>query len=285
LFLTFDGQDYQFVAALNKNTGEVLWVTLRDGSPALEENPGANGAFEREKAPDRYKSFATPTIIEYQGKRQLISPGAWTTYSYDPTTGEENWRFRLGDRAWNVQGRPVYGHDLVFFTSGIDRRLAAVRPDGTGDVTDTHLVWDATGRAPKIPSPVIIGDMMFMVSESGGTVTCVEAKTGERVWRERLPAGGAYWASPVYADGRIYFANTQGVVSVIAATRDFQLLAENRFELEGLPEEGALDPEALNNGRIDGGGRTQLGFIASPAIAGDAIILRSDTYLFCVAKR
>ena len=135
------------------------------------------------------------------------------------------------------------------------------------------------------PLPGIMDEWWFMVSGGGGVVTCVEAKTGERIWRERLPAGGAYWASPVYADGRIYFANTRGVVSVIAATRDFQLLAENRFDLEGLPKEGTLDAEALANGGIDGGGRTQLGFIASPAIAGDAIILRSNTYLFCVAKR
>ena len=280
LILTYDGEDYQYVTALDKHTGEVSWLTLRDGSPALGESPEQ---VEREKSADQYKSFATPLIIEYQGKKQLISPGAWTTYSYDPDTGEEIWRMRHEGPAWNLQCRPVFAHGLVFYTTGIAHRLVAVRPDGTGDVTDTHLVWEAD-RAPKIPSPVIVDDLLFMVNGSGGRVTCIEAKTGERVWRERLPAGGAYWGSPVYADGRIYFANTRGVVSVIAATREFQLLAENRFNLEGLPQEGSLDPEALNTGKIFGGGRTQRGFIASPAIAGDAIILRTDTHLYCMAN-
>ena len=282
LYLTFDGEDYQFVAALDKKSGEVEWLTLRDSSPELGEPP--HETVPGGKTPDRFKSFATPTIIEYQGKKQLISPGAFVTYSYDPATGEENWRFRHEDLGWNVQCRPVFAHGLVYFTMGIDQSLVAVRPDGTGDVTDTHLVWEAS-KAPKIPSPLIVGDLMFILSGNGGRVTCVEAKTGERIWRERLPAGGAYWASPVYADGRIYLANTQGVVSVIAATREFQVLAENEFNLEGNPQEGSLDPEALNTGRINGGGRAQNGFIAGPAIADDAIILRSDTHLYCVAKK
>jgi len=107
-----------------------------------------------------------------------------------------------------------------------------------------------------MPSPLIVDDLLFMVSDQG-FASCLEAKTGRQLWRERLRAGGDHWASPVYADGRIYFSGKKGVVSVIAAAREFRLLAENRFEA---------------------------GFIASPAVAGRSIILRSHTHLYCVAE-
>ncbi|UCG48842.1 MAG: PQQ-binding-like beta-propeller repeat protein, partial [Phycisphaerales bacterium] len=118
------------------------------------------------------------------------------------------------------------------------------------------VTWSTKRSTPSIPSPLIVDDLLFMVSDQG-FASCLEAKTGREVWRGRLSARGDHWPSPLYADSKIYFSGEKGIVSVIAATRDFQLLAENRFEAS---------------------------FIASAAIAGDAIILRSLTHLYCVAE-
>ena len=108
-----------------------------------------------------------------------------------------------------------------------------------------------------MPSPLVVDDMLFMVSDDGGIVSCLDAKTGEQIWRERLGSGRRHWASPVYAAGRIYFCSADGYVTVIAAEREFKRLASNEFDE---------------------------GFIASPAIADNTIILRSLTHLYCFAE-
>jgi outer membrane protein assembly factor BamB len=263
LFLHFDGVDVQFIAALNKNTGKTLWLRNRGIESDLGAMLKAEGFSDadieetkKEKPNDNRKSYATPTIIEYQGKRQLISPGAEVTFSYDPKTGEELWRVRHQRMGFNVTCRPIFDHGLVFFTTGYARRLLAVQPMGVGDVTDTHVSWSARRSIPTIPSPLIVDDLLFMVSDQG-FASCLEAKTGRELWRERLGARGYHWPSPLYADGRIYFSGEKGIVSVISAARDFQLLAENKFDAS---------------------------FIASPAIAGNSIILRSLTHLYCVTE-
>jgi outer membrane protein assembly factor BamB len=252
LFLTFDGVDVQFVAWLDKNSGETNWITPRDGSRDLKDTLRAQGLTDEQveatsklKPNDNRKSYATPTVIEYQGKKQLISPGAEITYSYDPENGEENWRVQHEGYGWNVASRPVFAHDLVYITMGISSRLAAIRPDGSGDVTDTHMEWIVGGRAPQIPSPTVIGDLLFMVSDRGGSVTCMDAKTGEQIWRERLPGGGTFWGSPVYADGKLYVANTKGTVHVFAPDREFKLIAENIFEFSGKKKAAPVSKEAL----------------------------------------
>jgi outer membrane protein assembly factor BamB len=261
LFLVYDGVDAQFIVALDKNTGKTRWRQERKSGVDFDSVLKANGVTDIEKVKeakpnDNRKAYATPTIIEYQGKRQLISPAAEVTFSYDPETGAELWRVRHPGMGWNAACRPVFAHGLVYFTTGFSRRLLAVRPSGTGDVTETHVAWSTNRSVPAVPSPLIIDDLLFMVSDEG-SVSCLQATTGRELWRQRLPAGGSYWASPVCADSKIYFSGKNGIVSVIAATRDFQLLADNRFEA---------------------------GFIASPAIAGAAIVLRSLTHLYCVAQ-
>ena len=261
LFLHFDGVDAQFVVALDKETGKTLWVRNREVESDFAATLRAGGVTDvdkvmKEKPNDHRKSYATPTIIEYQGHRQLISPAAEVTFSYDPKTGEELWRVRHEGWGWNAACRPIFEHGLVYFTTGFSKHLLAVRPSGTGDVTETHVAWSARRSTPSIPSSLIVDDLLFMVSDQG-FASCLEAKTGREVWRERLGARGNHWPSPLYANGKIYFSGEKGIVSVIAAERDFKLLAENRFEA---------------------------GFIASPAIAGDAIILRSLTHLYCVAE-
>ena len=261
LFLTFDGVDTQFVAALNKHTGATLWIRNREVDLDMATMLKAQGfsdadieETQKEKPNDNKKSYATPTIIEYQGKRQLISPAAGATIAYDPKTGDELWRVRHRGMGFNVACRPIFEHNLVYFTTGVARRLLAIRPSGTGDVTDTHVAWSARRRIPEIPSPLIVDDLMFMVTE-GGVVSCLEAKSRNEVWKGRL--GGDYWASPLYANGKIYFFSLEGNISVISAGREFELLAENEFDE---------------------------GFIASPAIADNTIIVRSLTHLYCFAK-
>lgn len=272
LILTFDGVDTQFVASLDKNTGKILWLKPREGARDLAATLKAAGLSDAdiaetkiEKPNDNRKSYATPTIIEHEGRKQLISPGAEVTFSYDPETGDENWRVMHEGWGWNVATRPVFANGLVYTTMGVSKRLVAIDPSGKGDVTETHTAWSVGGRAaPEIPSPLVVDGLLFTVSDKGGSVSCLDAKTGEQIWRERLPGGGTFWASPVYAGGKIYIASLRGVVYVISAAREFELIAENRFEISADSKEG--------------------GFAASPAIAGDAIILRSGRHLYCIAR-
>ncbi len=259
LFLTFDGVDVQFIAALDKNTGDTLWLQHRKVDSNFEDVLKAKGvkdieATKKEKPNDNRKSYATPTIITFQGKKQLVSPAAEVTISYDPKTGDELWRVRHEGWGWNVACRPIFAHNLVYFTTGVEKLLLAVDPSGRGDVTDSHIVWSNRKGAPEIPSPLIVDDLMFMVNE-GGVVSCVEAKNGDLVWKGRV--GGNHWASPLYAGGNIYFFSMEGRVSVISAARAFKLLARNEFDNE---------------------------FIASGAVAGNALILRSLTHLYCIEE-
>jgi len=257
LFLTFDGVDVQFIASLNKNTGDTIWLEHRKVESDFGKVLKAKGITDiektkKEKPNDNRKSYGTPTIITYQGKKQLISPAAEVTFSYDPETGDELWRVRHEEWGWNVACRPIYAHDIVYFTTGIEKNLLAVDPSGTGDVTDTHIVWRMRKGAPEIPSPVIVDDLVFVVNE-GGVVTCANAKTGDTIWKGRIR--GKYWASPLYANGNIYFCNIDGIVSVISAGQEFKMIARNKFEAE---------------------------FVASGAIAGNKLILRSLTHLYCI---
>ncbi len=142
----------------------------------------------------------------------------------------------------------------LYFTSVLNKQVLAIRPSGSGDVTDTHIAWSTRKGTPEIPSPLIVGDLMFLIND-GGVASCLEAKSGRLVWRKRV--GGDHWACPLYADGKIYFFSKEGNVSVLSAARGFQLLAENKFDE---------------------------GFIASPAIAGKAMILRSLTHLYRIEK-
>ena len=264
IYLHFDGVDTQFVAALDKKTGKTRWLKDREVDSDLGDVMRAQGFSEgdieetkKAKPNDNRKSYATPTIIEHQGKRQLISPGAEVTFSYDPNTGSELWRVRHPGMGWNVSCRPVFANGLIYSTTGISRHMMAVRPSGIGDVTESHSKWSMKGKdTPQIPSPLIVGDLMFMVTDEG-FASCWELKSGSRLWRKRLRGGGTHWASPVYADGKLYFAGQKGVITILAASREFRLLAENKF---------------------DGS------FTASPAVVEDGLILRSLTDLYYIAQ-
>jgi outer membrane protein assembly factor BamB len=230
LIFNCDGSDVAFVVALDKNTGKVKWKTNR-GFPADQ-------------------AYTTPLVIRVGDRDQLISVGAFRTRAYDPLTGKEIWRVRYDEGFSNVP-RPVFAHGLVYIATGFQQpSLLAVKPDGTGDVTKTHVAWALKRGAPLTPSPIVVGDELYVVTD-GGIATCLDAKSGSLIWQQRL--GGTYSASPVFADGRIYFLAEQGVTTVIAPGREFRRLAANT--LEG-------------------------GLLASMAISGGSLFLRTDTHLY-----
>jgi outer membrane protein assembly factor BamB len=249
LIMQFDGSDWQYVVALDKATGKTVWRTNRsidfqDLEP--DGQPRAEGDFR--------KAFATPHIVMVGGEPVLVSLGSKAAYGYDPLTGKERWRIEERS-SFSSSTRPVAGHGLVFYPTGFNSgQLLAVRPDGRGDVTATHVVWRVTKGVPQKPSVLLVGDLLFMVND-GGIVTCLEAKTGQVVWRNRI--GDTYSASPVAADGRIYFFGEDGKATVIEPGRQFKVLARNH--LEG-------------------------GFMASPAIVGRALILRTRTHLYRIEE-
>jgi len=171
----------------------------------------------------------------------LISVGAYRTEAYDPVTGRDIWHVTYADGFSNVP-RPVFGHGLVFIATGFQQpALIAVRTDGSGDVTRTHIVWTLTRGAPLTPSPLLVGDDLYVVSDTG-ILTLVDARSGRVHYQQRL--GGTYSASPLFADGRIYLLNEDGQTTVLAPGPTFTRLAVNQLDGTTLasmaPANGAL---------------------------------------------
>lgn len=236
LIFSCDGAREPFVVALETSSGKQRWKTPRPNDP-----------------PKKF-AFSTPQLIEVAGKPQVVIPGAGCVCAYDPATGEELWH--VDHEGYSVIPRPIFAHGLVFVSTSYDRAsVMAIRPDGRGDVTDTHVAWTIKKAAPHTPSLMVVGDELYMVSD-GGVASCLDAKSGDEVWQQRL--GGNYSASPVFAAGRIYFQDEDGTCHVIAAARTFEKLAENK-----LPE------------------RT----LASYAIDEGVIYLRGDKHLYRLQEK
>ncbi|MHC4252269.1 MAG: outer membrane protein assembly factor BamB family protein, partial [Planctomycetota bacterium] len=210
LIFNVDGMDVQYVIALDKGTGKTVWKTRRSVD------------YSRVSKYCR-KAFSTPRVIRADGRRQLVSLGAKAIVAYDPDTGNEIWKVR--HNGWSMVARPVAGQGLVFVVTDYDHpELWALRPDGRGDVTGTHVVWKIKKDVPATPSLLLVDDRLYMVSDKG-TVSCVDAKSGEIVWKERI--GGRYFASPIYAEGRIYLFNRKAETTVMGTGREFRTLATN----------------------------------------------------------
>jgi outer membrane protein assembly factor BamB len=238
LILTFDGFDRQYLAALDKHSGRTVWKEARSIDYGTSDG-------------DLKKAFGTPTVVDVSGRPQLVSPSAKGTVVYDPRTGTELWKLRSG--GMNVAARPLAGEGLVFANSGLGGwSMFAVRPDGLGDVSESHVVWKYNKSVPTRSSQLLIDGLLYMVSD-GGVATCLEAQTGRPVWQKRL--GENYSASPIYASGRIYFFSENGSTTVIKAAGEYEVLSVNQLSA---------------------------GCMASPAVAGDTLYLRTITHLYAI---
>jgi outer membrane protein assembly factor BamB len=230
LAIVCDGSKDPFVAALDANTGKIVWKTQR-GVPARISH-----------------SFVTPTVTQVDGKSLVLAPGPEHFASYDLANGDEV--FRVMAPGWSVVPQPIVFEDLVIYNHDYDNpELMAVRLGGKGDVTGTHVVWRRERSAPSTPTPVLVDGLLYTVSDKG-IATCLDAKTGEQHWMERL--GGNYSASPIYSDGRILFLSEDGVATWVRVGTMFEILQRNELT-----------------------GRT----FATPAFDGTGMYLRTDSEL------
>jgi outer membrane protein assembly factor BamB len=225
LIFTCDGAADPFVVALDRKTGALRWKVQRD-------NAGEPKKF----------AFCTPLAIEVGKSTQVVVPGAGIVNSLDPATGRVIWSAKYPN-GYSVVPRPVYGHGMVFFSSGFDKPvLMAIKADGKGDVTETHVAWKLEKGAPLDPSPLLVGDELYTVSDQG-LGSCLDAKTGKVLWQERL-GGNNYSASPLYAAGNIYFLSEDGTMTIVKADKAFTKVATNQIKgktfASPLPIEGAL---------------------------------------------
>lgn len=229
LYFNCDGNDRHYVVALDAATGKTRW---------------------RADRPHGNMAFATPLVVEMpDGTAQLISPGADLAYAYSAVTGEPLWHIRYSGFS-NIP-RPVYAHGLVYIATGFHGpSMLAVRPGGRGDVTDSHIVWETSRGVPLTPSPVVVGDEFYMVSDRG-ILSCLDAKTGKQHYQARL--GGNFSASPIYAGGLLYFQNEDGGGIVVRPGTEFKKVASNQVP-----------------------GRT----LASPSVHRRALLIRTDSALY-----
>lgn len=241
LYFSVDGRDVQYVVGLDKATGRTVWKTDR----SVDYSPYPTNC---------RKAFCTPILIEAGGRRQLFSPGAKAMVAYDPESGAELWKARYD--GWSMVPRPLFGHGLIYVVTDYERpQLWAVRPDGKGDVTETHVAWKVVKDMPATASLLLIEGLLYLVNDQGYAL-CVDALTGEVVWRERIR--NRHSASPIYAGGRIYWFSEKNLTTVLAPGREYRVLAENQLEER---------------------------VMATPAVTGNALLLRSKTHLYRLEER
>ena len=245
LFVSFDGYDVQYQVALDCESGATLWNTDRNIDYGTD-----NG--------DHRKAYGTCHVVRHGPAPIIVSPSAAETIAYNPNDGTEHWRVRHG--GMNAATRPLWdpNHRLVFLTIGdpVGRRkptLLAVRPD-VGLDDGERIAWTVDRSAPRRSSPVLVDDLLFMISDDG-IASCLDVATGETHWRKRV--AGSYRASLIASHGRVYFSSLEGVTTVVAASSEFQVLATNEL--------GA-------------------GFQASPAASEGQLVLRSTQALYAIEE-
>ena len=246
LILTMDGVDFQYVIALDKKTGKTKWKTERS---TKWDDVEPDGKIRGDG--DLRKAYTTPTFMKVSGKTIMISPGAKSCFAYNPINGKELWNITYS--GYSNASRTVIYKDNAIINSGYGKpHLISVKidPRAVGDISGTHINWDIFKRVPKRSSPIIVGDQLYMTTDEG-ILTCLDAKTGESNWSDRMP--GHYSASPIFADGKLYFFSEMGHCYVIAPGGDYNLISKNKLDS---------------------------GFMASPAISGKAIYARSKTHLY-----
>ena len=249
LIMNFDGSDFQFVVALDKRTGRTLWKTDRsiDYKDLNDQGKPSDGG-------DWRKAFSTPIAAIFNQQSVILSLGSKALYAYQPSDGLELWH--LEDRnCHSGSSRPVIDQGTIYYCAGFPRgELLAVRPSGVATEKSPQILWKHTRDVSLKPSIVTVSGFIFMV-EDAGVASCLRSANGEVVWRHRIE--GHYSASPVCTPDRVYACNEEGKTTVFAAGPEFKILAENQ-----------LDD----------------GFLASPAVSGDALFLRSRTSLYRIEQ-
>jgi len=230
---TFKGEAY--IVALDKSTGEQKWRVNR---------------------PNITRSYCPPLIVEAAGKTQMILSGSKCVASYNPVDGKQWWI--VDGPTEQFVSSAVFTDGVIFFTYGFPRRgIIGIRPDGEGNVTKTHVLWniEKPSRGGYVPSPAGDGEFAFAVSDEG-IGGCTQVKTGEQLWAERL--GRHHSSSPVKADGNLYFVDDDGMVFVVKAGPKFELLAKNKLGEE---------------------------CFSSPAVSQGALYIRTGAHLWCFGKK
>ncbi len=235
-----DGMDVQYLAALDKETGRLAYRIDRTYPLSTLR-------------PDIRKAYCTPTVATIDGEDQLISVGSRCVYGYEPLTGKELWHCNLP--GFSNTPRPVYADGMAFVSTGFSNaELWAIDPHGQGPDHIAPVIWKWTKGAPLKPSVLVVNGMVFFTSDSG-IARCLDEKTGQQLWQSRIVAGSS--ASPIYANGLIYFFDEHGKCAVIRPENKLDEVAENQLD-----------------GRI----------LASPAVAGNALYIRTDMALYRIEK-
>jgi outer membrane protein assembly factor BamB len=248
LILHFEGTDKQYLVALNKSNGRIIWKTDRpvECYESLE--------------PIGKKAYTTPLIIRVNGKDLLISNGSAVCIAYDPDTGAEIWRVVRGEDS--TIAMPFFENGLVYFYTsfttppGGDKyaELLAVDPKGKGNIDETNIIWSYRAPILQLLTPVITGGLIYTI-DTRSNMICLDALTGTKVWSEKVK--GIFNASPVYADGNIYFSSTKGSTLVIREGRKPEVLAENSLKGE---------------------------IWATPAIIENSLIIRTSGFLYRITE-
>ena len=240
LFVPFDGSDEQYLVALDKFTGQTVWKSAR---PPIEASHDSHR-----------RAFSTPLIVESDGRTQLISAAAQWLVSHNPEDGSEWWRAKVGEGHALVP-RPVFQNGSIFVCTGYSKpQMVAIKVNGSGDVSETAILWRSMRQVPEIASPIIVGREIYFVSAMG-IATCLDTETGALVWQHRL--GGTHASSPSYSDGRIYFTSQEGITTVIRPGLVYSEIAKNELFGETL---------------------------ASLAVYKGMFLLRTDPILYCLKQ-
>jgi outer membrane protein assembly factor BamB len=208
-----------FVAAFDKATGRTLWQTPRTQTVG----------------------WGTPVVVDIGDRDELVVSGQSRVAAYDPDSGRELWTVR--GMTFEVIPTPVVGHGLVFASSGRAGPTLAIRPGGSGDVTQTHVAWSTPRGSPFVPSGIVVGDLLYLVNDMQSILTVYEAKSGALVYQCRMGIAQreGFSASPVAVNGKVFFTNDEGQTFVVQAGREFKLLHVNELGARTLASPALVD--------------------------------------------
>ena len=247
LILTMDGIDVQYLAALDRKTGKTVWKTDRSTDFGDVE---AGGKIRGDG--DYRKAYSTPNFVQLNGRTQLVSPGAKACYGYDADTGEELWKITY--KGFSNAAVPAFIDDrMAIINTGLGKpHLVGVRLDENtkGDVTKSHIEWDIFKRIPSLSSPLVVAGKIYVVSEMG-ILSRIDAASGKL--EDHIALKGKFTASGVHADGLLFFPSEDGETMVVEPGEDMKIIVTN-----------SLDE----------------GFMASPALDGKSLFLRSRTHVY-----